>query len=158
MSKLRKSYEFLDYINTPLTKEGIDVIYRSNKIIYEKSELYSDFIQSLIDLIYISYLGDDMMNIDRRIEHYNWCWNKTVDNYKKENKDFSDNKLVYEYFQLLLIETFYMIEDKNSKPDLIPNIKKMWEYVFDYRITKPKLDIDTFTEVYKLFSKTLNKL
>ncbi len=158
MSKLRKSYEFLDYINTPLTKESIEVMYKANDIIYEKSELYNDFIQSLIDLIFITYLGDDMMTVDRRIEHYNWCWNKTVERYKKENKDFSDNQLTREYFHLLLIDVYYVIDDKESKPELTINIKKLWEYIFNYRTTKPKLDVDTFIEVYKLFNKTLNNL
>ncbi len=157
MSKLRKTYEFLDYINTPLTKESIDVIYQSNNIIYEKSELYGDFISSLIDLIFISYLGDDIMTLEQRIEHYNWCWNTTVDNYKKENKDFSDNLQAYEYFLHLLLDTYYTIENKDNKPELTINIRNLWIYIFNYRSIKPRLDVDTFLELYKMLSKTLNK-
>ena len=53
----RKALNFLKYINTPMSRESIIVLYNANNIKYEKCELYNEFIQSLIFLIYDTSSG-----------------------------------------------------------------------------------------------------
>jgi hypothetical protein len=52
MSDKDKDRNFLAYINNPMSKESILVIYDANNVIFEKCELYSDFVQSLLRLIF----------------------------------------------------------------------------------------------------------
>ena len=153
MGRLKKEYEFLDYINTPLTRESIKLIYNSNNIVYERVELYSDFIQSLMDLMFTTYLGDDRTDEDQQLNHFEWCWNKTIDNFKKEGIDFKRNVLGKNYFSNFMIDEFYLVSDKNKQ--LNRKLTKLWLYIFDYRIVKVRLDVDTFISLYRMFDKSL---
>jgi tetratricopeptide (TPR) repeat protein len=58
----RKALNFLKYINTPMSRESIIVLYNANNINIEKCELYNEIIQSLIFLVYDTYMGDDITN------------------------------------------------------------------------------------------------
>jgi len=153
MGKLKKDYEFLNYLQNPLTKDVIKTIYDNNDIVYERSELYSDFIQTLLDKIFTTYLGDEITDNKDQILHFNWCWNKTIESFKKEDIIFEDNILAKNYFQNFMLDEFYHIDDKN---DIVINkIKKVWIYIFDYTIIKVRLDVDTFVTLYKMFDKSL---
>ena len=143
----------MDYINTPLTRESIKLIYDSNNIIYERVELYSDFIQSLMGLMFTTYLGDDRTDETQQLNHFEWCWNKTIDNFKKEGIDFKGNVLGKNYFSNFMIDEYYQVSEKN--PQLNGKLTKLWLYIFDYRIIKVRLDIDTFISLYRMFDKSL---
>lgn len=153
MGKLKKDYEFLNYLQNPLTRDTIKAIYDNNDVVYERSELYSDFIQTLLDKIFTTYLGDEITDNKDQILHFNWCWNKTVESFKKEGVIFEDNVLGKNYFQNFMLDEFYHIEDKNEI--IINKIKKVWVYIFDYTIIKVRLDVDTFVTLYKMFDKSL---
>ena len=153
MGKLKKDYEFLNYLQNPLTRDTIKAIYDNNDVVYERSELYSDFIQTLLDKIFTTYLGDEITDNKDQVLHFNWCWNKTVESFKKEDVIFEDNVLGKNYFQNFMLDEFYHIEDKNEI--IINKIKKVWVYIFDYTIIKVRLDVDTFVTLYKMFDKSL---
>ena len=48
----KKSLELLSYINTPMSRDSIVVLHTAHNIKYEKCELFNDFVQSLIYLIF----------------------------------------------------------------------------------------------------------
>lgn len=145
---------FLAYIHKEISRESISLIYSSNNIKYEKCELYNDFIQSLLRLVFDTYLGDDIMTIDDQIKHFRWCWNKVIDNFKEEGILFKNKKL-YNYFLEFMLEVFYMYEgDKISENDDL-GILKIWDNIFSYNKPKTQADIDTLVEVYKIFEKSL---
>lgn len=151
-----KTLKFLDYINKPMSRESIIVLYSANNIKYEKCELYSDFIQSLIFLIYDTYLGDDITNEEEQKNHFNWCWDKNIDNFKKENISFKDIK-IKNYFLEFMLEVYYPITKKDENQIALDNIIKLWSYIFDYNNNKSKSDIDTLIEVYQMFENSLKK-
>ena len=66
--------KFLKYMSRPLTLDELELIYTSNNIIFERVDLYRDFILTLNDLILTTYLGDDFTNDEEQINHFNWCW------------------------------------------------------------------------------------
>ena len=67
-------------------KEQIDTWYRAHNIILEKSELYYDFLSSLLDLIDETYLGSDVLVSDDDI--INHLMNKNIEYYQNILKNY----------------------------------------------------------------------
>ena len=141
--------ELLNYINKPMSKESIMVLYAANDIKYEKCELYGDFILSLIHLIFDTYLGDEITSQTEQKNHFKWCWNKNVENFKLEGIHV-DSPRLYKYFFEFMFQVFYTVPKAESEK-ANENILKLWKYILDYNNNKSKSDIDTLIEVYKLF-------
>jgi len=157
MSKLKNTEKFLSYISNPLTRASIDLLYSSNYIMFEKCDLYRDFVLSLSDLIFTTYMGDKITNEEYRLKHFNWCWGRTIDNFELEGINFGDNQDLYDYFSNFMVEIFYSAEDKLTNPDISHNVIKLWRYIFNYRLIKTRSDVDTFIDVYEMFEKSLKK-
>jgi hypothetical protein len=151
----KKTFELLNYINTPMSRESILVLFNAHNIQYEKCELYNDFIQSLIYLIFDTYMGDDITDAHEQRNHFKWCWEKNVNNFKAENIHINSSKL-YKYFFDFISETYYPLSNKDENPIIHENIHRLWTYIFDYNNVKSKSDMDTLIEVYKLFESSVN--
>lgn len=149
-----KDIELVANLTTLLSKESIELIYISNNIKYDRTNLYGDFIQSLISIIFDTYLGDELTNKEERLNHFKWCWNKNLSNFKEEDIIFEDNKDLCEYFMVFLFEVFYMVK-KEQNNILTQNISKMWLNLFDINKPKTKSDVESFLEVYELFEISL---
>jgi hypothetical protein len=145
---------FLDYINTPMSKESIIVIYGANNIKYEKCELYNDFVQSLLMLAFDTYMGDDVTNIDEQENHFKWCWDTNISNFKSEGVMFQNIKL-YNYFLEFMLEVFYTSTDKSIFESSGRNVLALWDNIFDYNRVKTNADMDTLIEIYRIFEKSL---
>ena len=154
MLNKNKTLELLSYINTPMSKESILLLYTTHNIKYEKCELFSDFVQSLILMIFDTYMGDDITNETERKNHFKWCWDKNIENFKKEGIGIADSKL-YKYFLEFMLEVYYPISKKSENEKAHANILKLWVYIFDYNNNKSKSDMDTFIEVYKLLDNSI---
>jgi hypothetical protein len=148
-----KHRNFLAYINNPMSKESIMVIYDANNVKFEKCELYSDFVQSLLRLAFDTYLGDEVTNVEEQTNHFKWCWDKNRDNFLEEGIYFQGNKL-YEYFLEYMLEVFYSSEKKQT--DFTDKTSlKLWFDIFDYNKLKTNSEMDTFIEIYKLMDASL---
>ena len=143
----------MNNINTPMSKESIMIIYDTNNIIFEKCELFGDFVLSLLLMIDGTYLGDELTDIKNQYLHFNWCWNKNLSNFKKEGLVFENDSL-YEYFLNYSLEFFYSSLDKDDPTKDVINIK-MWEKIFDYNKLKTHSEVDMFIEIYKLIDNSL---
>lgn len=145
---------FLDYINEPMSREAINLLYNLHNIRYEKCELYSDFVQSLLRLLFDTYLGDEVTSVEQQIKHFKWCWNKNLKNFEEEGLIF-DNEKLYSYFLEFMLEVYYTAPDKDSPSFDHKNILKLWYYIFDYNRIKTNSDMDTLIEIYKIFESSL---
>lgn len=145
---------FLAYIHNPISRESMNVLYGSNNIKYEKCELYSDFVQSLLILTFDTYMGDDIMNVQDQVKHFNWCWNKIIDDFKSEGIFFKNPKL-YEYFLEFMLEGFYIHEKKKNFDYTDKGLLKIWSDIFNYDKIKTQADMDTLIEIYNIFEKSL---
>jgi hypothetical protein len=156
MINKNKTLELLNYINKPMSKENIAILYMNNDIKYEKCEMFNDFIQSLLMLIFDTYMGDDITSPPEQKNHFKWCWNKNVENFKKEGITIGDYKS-YSYFLEFMCDVYYPITKKENAQSS-KNLLKLWAFIFDYNNLKSKSDIDTLIEVYKMLnnSVTLN--
>jgi hypothetical protein len=145
---------FLAYIHNPISKESIAVIYASNNIKYEKCELYSDFVQSLLMLAFDTYMGDDVMGVEDQKKHFKWCWDKVIENFKEEGISIKSDKL-YDYFLEFMLEVFYTYDGKKPYDFTDEGVLKIWSDVFTYDKSKTQADMDTLVEIYKIFEKSL---
>jgi len=122
---------------------------------YEKIELYGDLFKSLNQIIIDTYLGNSisetkiLLSEDDNKSHFNWCWSKMVENFKKENINIKHNGEHKDYFESFYMDTFY-----NQSEDKIKNsIPKFLREIFDSDMIYSKSDLDLLTELYKLIEK-----
>ena len=149
--------KFLKYMSKPLTKKNLDLVYTSNNIVFERAELYRDFILTLNDLILTTYLGDAFTNAKERVNHFNWCWNSTAEALNHPQINFTDNVDCKKYFINFYFDVFYDM-DKIAEEDNINKINLVWETIFNYNIEKPRTDLDTFLTLYRVFEKSYKKV
>lgn len=149
MSSTENVNKLMRHMSRPLSLLQIELIYDSNQISYERSDLYYDFTLTLDNLIDTTYLGHDMMDEKERLTHFNWCWNKTCDLVNTKTIKFNKNDEAYVYFLDLYFETFY---NENSQHYL--DIKMYWDFLFNYNIEKTRSDIDRYLKIYKVFEKS----
>ena len=150
---------FFNYITKPLTPEEVDLWFRSNNIIPEKLELFSDFSHSLNILIVDTYLGEPPKSNETKItlseddnqRHFEWCWNKIIDNFGKENIKFDKKGEHFDYFESFFGETFYNQKDTKVKS----SIGFFFTDLFNNEKLFTKSDLDMITTIYKLLDKYL---
>ena len=154
MSGDKNKIRFMNYITSPLSDDSIGILYSTNNVKFDRVNLYLDFVISLFNIVFDTYLGDDITSKKDQKNHFKWCWEKNVDNFKKEGIGFASNKL-YNYFFDFIGEVYYPISKKEENQKAHSNILKLWSYIFDFNNIKSKSDMDTLIEVYKLFEDSL---
>lgn len=151
---------FFNWVMTPVPDDEVQVWLNINNIVPEKCELYFDFCISLIMLIRETYLGDETISNETKItlteddkqKHFDWCWNKTVESFTKENIIFNKTGDHFDYFKSFLTEIFYNQKNQSVRS----SIEKFFEDLFDRDFPFTKSDLDLLTELYKLLDKNLN--
>lgn len=156
MGENSKHKNFLAYINNPMSIESIMVIYDANNVTFQKCELYGDFVQSLLRIVFDTYMGDDVTDLLGQIKHFKWCWERNIQSFNDEGFNFQDNKL-YDYFLEFMLEVFYSSE-KKGLDYMDANTIKLWFDIFDYSKIKTNSEMDTFIEVYRIFENSLKSI
>jgi len=148
---------FFKWMMTPVPKEDIIIWFNVHNMIYEKIELYGDIFKSLSNIIMDTYLGNDnnetriILSYEDNKSHFNWCWEKVISEFKKENIIIVGDGQHKNYLEEFFMEIYYNQKEKNIK-EAIPNFLVD---VFD--VSKPfsKSDLDILTELYKLMDKNI---
>ena len=152
---------FFNYITKPLNSDDVEVWFKVNNIFPEKMELFADFVHSLNYLVKYTYLGEDedigketKINLTQEDnkKHFEWCWNKTIDNFEKENLFFERTGEHYEYFESFFIEIFYEQKEKKVRD----SIENFFQELFDLKKSYTKSDLDMIHTIYKSLDKTLS--
>ena len=83
---------FFKWLAVPIPKDELETYFNMNNINREKIDLFLDILMSLNATITKTYLGDSEDNSlsvaytdEDKEKHFNWCWVKTIDSFKKEN-------------------------------------------------------------------------
>ena len=150
---------FFNYITKNLNPEDVDTWFRVNNIISEKMELYYDFSYSLYLLIKSTYLGSKneknetlvKMTDEDDINHFDWCWKKTVENFKKESIIFRMDGDHYKYFFTLFDEIFY----KQEKEQIRESIDVFFNDLFNKDKPFTQVDLDLIYNIYKSLDNNL---
>jgi hypothetical protein len=151
---------FFNYISKPIPSEDLEIWFRVNNIIPEKMDLFSDFCQSLTMLILETYLGEQKdrnetkihLSSDDNSKHFEWCLNKTIDNFQKEGIKFNKKGEHIDYFKSFYNDVFY-----NQKEEKIKNsIKTFFKQIFDIDTPFAKSDLDIVLLLYKNLDKNMS--
>jgi hypothetical protein len=146
---------FFNWMAKPLPKDEIIIWFNIHNMTYEKIELYGDVFKSLNHIILDTYLGDDVsetkitLSEEDKIFHFDWCWKKVIDDFKRENIIIKYDGEHKEYFKSFYLETFYNQNEIKIKE----SIPKFLSDIFDFTMTYSKSDLDLLTELYKLIEK-----
>lgn len=152
---------FFNYVTKQIKPEEVDLWFKSNNILPEKLELFSDFSHSLNELIVETYLGEVNLSNETRVNmseedklhHFIWCWNKVIDNFSKEKIRFNKKGEHFEYFVAFFQEIFYQQENKNLKN----SVSEFFDELFDLKTPFTKSDLDMINTVYKNLDKNMVK-
>jgi len=146
-----------NWLNKPLDFEEVELWFNANNIILEKVDLYYDFSISLLSLMNKTYLGFSegenetkiRLSEEDNLNHFNWCWGKTVENFKKENILFEIDGEHYQYFETFFKDIFY-----NEKNSIVrEGLNKFFHDLFNIKKTFTKADLDLLTDLYKTMEK-----
>jgi len=148
---------FFNWMSKPIPKDEVIIWFNVHNMNYEKIELYGDIFKSLNYIIIDTYMGDEtnetrisLSKEDKEL-HFEWCWNKMLEDFRKENIIIKHGGEHKEYFKSFFFDTFYNQSEKNVK-ESIPNF--LFE-VFDVEKPFTKSDLDILTELYKLMEKNI---
>jgi len=145
---------FFESLSHDNYRHQLEIWYKAYNISHEKIELFHDFLLSLYNIIDESYLGPDIIETDDdQKSHFNWCWNKNIENFNKERIFFKEKGIHYEYIWNFFSEAFYYTNINNGKVKILEYI----EILFDFRHKKTRSELDVLTEIYKLLNEGLRK-
>lgn len=150
---------FFNYIAKNLDPEEVDIWFKVNNIIPEKMELYYDLSFSLFFLIKSTYLGSTENGIETKVEmtiednqkHFDWCWNKILENFTKENIIFKSEGEHKDYFYSLFQEIYY----KQQKEIVRNSIDIFFNDLFNREKPFTQVDLDLIYNIYKTLDKNL---
>jgi hypothetical protein len=148
---------FFALLTVPIPDEEVEIWFNVNNMTIEKRQLYADLCLSLVYLINETYLGEELdktnplvLSQNEKNDHFEWCWKKTIDNFSKEGLKFKYEGEHKEYFKEFFDEVFYNQKDDN----IINNIPKFLESLFNEETIYTQTDLNMITEIYKLFDKS----
>jgi hypothetical protein len=143
------------HITSAAYKEQIEVWYRTHNIIREKSELYYDFLSSLLNIIDETYLGVDIIKSDEdMVSHFNWCFKKVISNFEQERIYFNTNDEHYDYLWIFFYKAYYTCTAENKTEIL----SEYFKVIFNFNRIKTPSELESFTDLYKIFEQNLKKI
>ena len=148
---------FFNWMITPISKEEVILWFNAHNMFYERIELYGDIFKSLNIIIMDTYMGDEtsetkisLSQEDKNL-HFEWCWNRVIDDFQKENVIIKLNGDHRNYVGSFFMDTFYNQSEKKFKN----SISKFLNDMFDMEKPFSKSDLDILTEIYKLMEKNI---
>lgn len=151
-NRILKSIDFIEYISKPMENKEILLLLKINGFIRERGELLLDFIESILQKIIRTYLGDTLMTQDDRKKHFEWCWDVVLSDFSKEHIFFNKRGNLYDYIKSFFNEIFYLEENKEEKA-----FEKTLYFIinsFNYKRIKTKSELDNYLDLYKIFNKS----
>jgi hypothetical protein len=116
-------------------------------------ELYKDFTLNLLYYINNYYLDKESLYTDDDIyNHYIFCFNKTCDDFLKENIDFRDNDELKSYYYSYYYSQFYTAENQQKLPFYL----EFWDDIFKIDQVKNENYLNILIETYLIFDISLN--
>ncbi len=144
--------EFYQYLTQEMNENQIEVWLKANNIIPEYSELSFFFFFPSSPPVDSPYWGGDVgSNVDDKQGHFNWCFNKVIDDFEKEGIVFSPRGQHYDYFWSFFKDAFYYEETRET----VENIEIFFKNLFNLKGKKTKSELDMYTDLYKILENAL---
>ncbi len=148
---------FFKWMSKPIPQDEVIVWFSVNNIIPEKVELYGDIFKGLFHIMADTYLGNEesetkiKLSQEDKENHFEWCWKKLLDNFKKENIKIKHGGTHKDYFWEFFKDTYYNQLDENVRK----TIPQFLDDLFDLKKPFTKSDLDILTEIYKSLEKNI---
>ena len=146
---------FFNYMTKTIPKDEIIIWFNIHNMYYEKIEVYGDIFKSLNYIIVGTHMGDEyretkiILTKEDNENHFAWCWNKMIDDFRKENIIIDEYGEHRDYFISFFHDTFYNQSDKKVRE----SIDTFLIDIFNVNKTFVKPDLDILTEFYKILQK-----
>jgi hypothetical protein len=122
-------------------------------IVRDRVEIYKDFAINLLNYIYSYYIDKETLSNDTDIKnHFNWCFNKTCDEFIEENINFKDNNELRKYYYAYYYHQFYKIPEINK----LVFYENFWRNIFEIDLQKNKNTLNLLLEIYIIYDKSIN--
>ena len=144
----------------PVPTDEVVIWFNVHNMVYERIELYGDIFKSLDYTITDTYMGENpneshetkiVLTQEDKESHFDWCWEKLIENFRKENIIIKPKGSHKDYFKSFYLDTFYNQTEKTVKE----SIPSFLTEIFDLGHTFTKSDLDMLTEIYKLMDKSI---
>jgi hypothetical protein len=94
-------------------------LYFEKKIFYTQTEFIKDFLLSLLDKVERTYLGDEIMTVDNKRDHFGWCMDDTIKLFAKEEIHLNGDKFLKEKLFEIFNKFYYSLKkNKNTLEDI----------------------------------------
>lgn len=150
---------FFKWMSKPIPYDEVVVWFSVHNMVPERIELYGDIFKTIFQLISDTYLGDEgsetkiIMSIEDKEKHFNWCWNRLLDNFQKENIKIKAEGIHKDYFWEFFKDTYYNQQNESVRKTIPQFINEL----FDLKKAFTKSDLDIITELYKALEKNIEK-
>jgi hypothetical protein len=133
-------------------RNQLEIWLKAHNISFQKVELFYDFLLGLNNLINSTFMGHDSYHNEIELKsHFDWCWEKTIENFSKEKIIFKSHGIHYEYFWNFFYEAYYYPISNGNEPRILEYLKKL----FDLKLIKSRSEIDLLNEIYKMLNQNL---
>ena len=128
-------------------------------VVKDRVEIYKDFTLNLLFNILKYYIDRESLNEDEDIRnHFVWCYNKTCDDFKKEEIDFSENSDLLEYFYTFYYNQFYKYDEDVAGYDLSEKyFIDFWKSIFEFSDPSNRTLLSVLIEMYMIFDKSISR-
>jgi len=146
---------FFNYMTKVIPKDEIVIWFNIHNMYYEKIDLFGDVFKSLNYIILNTYMGNEyretkiILTKEDDENHFNWCWNKLIKDFRKENILIGEDGEHKDYFKSFFNDTFYYQSDKETRE----SIDTFLNDIFDVHKDFIKPDLVILTEYYKILQK-----
>jgi hypothetical protein len=124
-------------------------------IIFDRVQVYRDFIINLIYYIFEYYIDDGSFDNEDIDKFYDWCFNKVCDEFKEEGVDFSKNIKIKKYFkEYFEINYFHADDEHKQERDFYITF---WDNVFNANSIGDNKLLAAFVELYSFFDDSINE-
>lgn len=130
----------------------IKKFYHEKKIFYIRLEVIKDFLFSLLDEVDKTYLGDNLMTITNKKEHFEYCLDVTIENFIQENIHLHRTIKLQNFLFGVFFKYYYDIKKtKNNRRDFKMRISN----ILSYSLSKKESQLDEIHTYYTVFDESL---
>lgn len=132
-----------------MDKGSVKTFYEK-KVFYVQNEFIKDFLFFLLDKIERTYLGDEIMSPQHiKKDHFEWCVNETVLNFKNEEIYINTSKdFISKLFDIFNMYYYSLKKNRNTSEDL----KIRFTNIFNSSLSKTPGQIEETVWYVNLFT------
>lgn len=148
--------QYIDKIPTTIEEQkNVDDWCLIFNISIPKIELFHDFICGLYMKIDLTYPGHNIDITDEDMKnHYTWCWDEIINNFKQEKIYFKSRGVHYAYFWDFFLTSYYKKPERKDPSIII----KYFDDLFQLRVDVTSETLILFKDIYLLLDKNFKKL